>query len=110
MKDTFNLSVHAHEFILAIRAAINDWHLRAPAEGDGVDSTRARLNGLASDIVRLVDSADGRGWDIQDVAYEVTVGVDVDAEDNLEVLLSIPLAALEQPGGGGPSAGGHEVE
>jgi hypothetical protein len=80
----------AREFIAEVHSIINFWRKRPLLTDRRTDPTRARLLGCAADIIRLIDSADARGWDIRDIAYRVN------EERDIDLLLAIPKAELRE--------------
>ncbi len=91
------VSEKMHAFIVEINELIETWHDQPLMADLGIDSTLARLRGLAADMVRLISSADDRGWDIRDIAYEAVNGPDGEAEeDHVDRLLSTPANDLDR--------------
>jgi hypothetical protein len=97
--DQLNLSDDARECLFEIINAIDCWDDRPLVSDHGTSRTRARLRGLAAAILRILDSADGRGWNVQDILYELNVGHndegDEDYEENdIDELLSLPKSEV----------------
>ena len=92
MDQNSHLSEHAREFVHEVQSSIDHWHDQPLLADLGTSPTRARLLGLASDMIRLIDSAEDRGWDVRDLAYQITVGLDDEEQDEgrVDVILSTP--------------------
>ena len=96
MGKQFQVSEKTYNFIEYVHGIINHWHDRPLIADHGVNPTLARLRGLAADMIRLIDNADGLEWDVRDIVYEAVNGPDGDAdEDHVDWLLSTPVDDLD---------------
>lgn len=94
--DNIQLSTSTLEFLVEVKSLVTQWHERPHFADHSRDPNLARLSGFAGDMIRLLDSADDRGWDVTDIAYEINVGFDEEREDNPDVLLAISVDELER--------------